>query len=1523
MKTDAPWLFIPTELCSREDLSPVSTQRSERNLTEGIVIMTTPSPIPSNPEDDAILNDLFSSDRQETISQRRSSCKQTYLKGAPMDGGDAASSADHPENDQAVATSKRPLSAVIRDHIIVEGEMAEHKSQPDEDVQLKQLQEKDTKRYGCERLKETEEDLGFLEEENEIENLVKLVLQKVKMELILEKIRNSLSDEGSHSPHNSSGCCTDSSECSSSTDEDTGSVAVEGKELPNSISHQSEEAEQQLDELIRFVIEKQCRDLAYEKEVSDSSWIHETVVEGDIPTEDDKKEPGLDFQFHSVMRRLTVDRIEDCCWEDQIDIIDVIEEIEEVADEEQALEGLHEVSEAQDGVTEQPKENSEEVSHPLHHNGSESTMEVARIPLTTRKVPESYEVQELHDEVQGSHGEVEESHDVLREVRDEVGDSHGEAEEARDEVISREVRSNHSKEAEFLLQEVHGNEVQVQESKEEVNHFLPQHDTEAMGASEVPNEARGLASKEAVDENREVVFDDMKMQEEEQEDGSSSEDDDDDDDDLLTSGDDEELDTLVGFVINSASSSLMSNFDVFTFNKSSHFKEEAEVLEGDTVKDGEAEPLICSEDNNSGGKTVSEVSATGDISKAEDRSRQDVDNVGDEVGLVKCEGTGHEINEMQFGRESLAANLTASSVEAMHVTTDTQSQDATEKLLRAPEGDLPSQEETSRSLDITSTVIGPKVALTASDIASDSDDEDDDFYESETKPSVCISTAENDWECLAIQQVSKSQPHAWYPTFNTTHRGAGETLKKQQEMAGNHLDDESTLTKPSTIPSDEEITSSQSPSISDSTGTASNALSSHSQTAKTSAPPVVSSQAHEAHSGSTEKDSGVAVINDGLRKKILHLEQRLKELALELTFLGDRNWRLEAYIDCLIKTLEVLEVTDVVDLDEKTLPLYLFKVKVKAGYKLGSYNGIPSRALWSYNKEGRPPPYVDLSGWGDTDKPAKRPDPIDFTPTPSCDDDVGLSVSQMYRYERQLEELSTQNLILEAQLREAQELAQAFIDDASFPGAEQARPQSFQQQPQQKDQGVQTAPPHETLPQDLEVLQQQMQEMQEYHPGGEEFWQQPQQQQQIFTTATPQSQQPECYVVHEGKQYPLPLPQHIPPMQHQPLTQQQQQQHHHYQQFQHYQSELQPKQEQLQQPQPNWNNRAVQEETVLPSDWNSNEELALYDPLEWPTLTESQAQNAGHPHSKLGTTEPRQNQQPRLQPRPFANTGPVFQVSQSAATVSSDPTKDKSTLHSSLAQPASTGSIPNHEHRQKASYHLENKTKNTSSCSRGRRFESNNRGPARYNHRPLDQSRSGIDTVPRGQRQEESMRFDYWDPPLDHLTLSIPGEFPVSLQGEAWHHESPPFHNVRLSSAPSHNPPPPHHSRNMDRNRRFFQGDSVLDSYRPDFSEFQDSRSFNGDLSESVSAPNPTFKLEPGYKFDKFSSPPSTRGFSSTSSSTSVGGLPYSSRRPDKRSATPTRRGKPWSRAGSPRHSSCHSPLKPRANPEKTHSDSK
>lgn len=44
------------------------------------------------------------------------------------------------------------------------------------------------------------------------------------------------------------------------------------------------------------------------------------------------------------------------------------------------------------------------------------------------------------------------------------------------------------------------------------------------------------------------------------------------------------------------------------------------------------------------------------------------------------------------------------------------------------------------------------------------------------------------------------------------------------------------------------------------------------------------------------------------------------------------------------------------------LPLSLFHVKAKAGFQLGSFNQLPRRTVWSYEKDGIQPPNIDLSG---------------------------------------------------------------------------------------------------------------------------------------------------------------------------------------------------------------------------------------------------------------------------------------------------------------------------------------------------------------------------------------------------------------------------------------------------------------------------------------------------------------------------------------------------------------------------------
>ena len=67
------------------------------------------------------------------------------------------------------------------------------------------------------------------------------------------------------------------------------------------------------------------------------------------------------------------------------------------------------------------------------------------------------------------------------------------------------------------------------------------------------------------------------------------------------------------------------------------------------------------------------------------------------------------------------------------------------------------------------------------------------------------------------------------------------------------------------------------------------------------------------------EESGLALVNDRLRKRITELQSQMKDLCCELAFVGDRNWRLEAYMECLMHTLETLGFTDVEDLDQTTV----------------------------------------------------------------------------------------------------------------------------------------------------------------------------------------------------------------------------------------------------------------------------------------------------------------------------------------------------------------------------------------------------------------------------------------------------------------------------------------------------------------------------------------------------------------------------------------------------------------------------
>lgn len=86
------------------------------------------------------------------------------------------------------------------------------------------------------------------------------------------------------------------------------------------------------------------------------------------------------------------------------------------------------------------------------------------------------------------------------------------------------------------------------------------------------------------------------------------------------------------------------------------------------------------------------------------------------------------------------------------------------------------------------------------------------------------------------------------------------------------------------------------------------------------------SAAHLAPS-TTSLDQGVPFPTMGDSKipthqRILELERQLKEAVKELTFFGDRNWRMEAYIDCLVHTLRKMDVTSVIDLNQKMVSLH-------------------------------------------------------------------------------------------------------------------------------------------------------------------------------------------------------------------------------------------------------------------------------------------------------------------------------------------------------------------------------------------------------------------------------------------------------------------------------------------------------------------------------------------------------------------------------------------------------------------------
>lgn len=66
-------------------------------------------------------------------------------------------------------------------------------------------------------------------------------------------------------------------------------------------------------------------------------------------------------------------------------------------------------------------------------------------------------------------------------------------------------------------------------------------------------------------------------------------------------------------------------------------------------------------------------------------------------------------------------------------------------------------------------------------------------------------------------------------------------------------------------------------------------------------------------------EQAMAMVNEKLRDRIATLEKKIHSALAEVTFLGDRNWRLEAHVDSLMHTLEVLGVTDIEDLTGKTV----------------------------------------------------------------------------------------------------------------------------------------------------------------------------------------------------------------------------------------------------------------------------------------------------------------------------------------------------------------------------------------------------------------------------------------------------------------------------------------------------------------------------------------------------------------------------------------------------------------------------
>ena len=520
-----------------------------------------------------------------------------------------------------------------------------------------------------------------------------------------------------------------------------------------------------------------------------------------------------------------------------------------------------------------------------------------------------------------------------------------------------------------------------------------------------------------------------------------------------------------------------------------------------------------------------------------------------------------------------------------------------------------------------------------------------------------------------------------------------------------------------------------------------------------------------------------------------------------------------------------------------------------------------------------------------------------LVPTPA--DDVGLSLTQMYHYESQLEDLSIQNQILEAQLREANERAEnrmkADMIEVGLPV------------PQQQLQTIQP----DTLQPDF--LQQQLQQFQEYHQKEiqQQEYPEQQQQQQVFNNVVQPSQphQQECHVVHNGMQYSLPS---LPQQQQHYHYHQQQRQHSHQQQQSDQQQQSQHQQQQQQQqhqphqfqqhqpPQPQqqqqpiisqtWIPKVVQDDAVLSHNCDlasTTGQLALQDPHEWPTLSESQATMSARSflQSEIGTEAAAQSTS-SLHPKPFAN-GTVSDTTQAKVTFppAASPT-DKSTLYSSLSLPASTSSIPNNEDRRQVRNKTEEVAQSSSSCQSvnkiGRRFEiKNRRGPSRYSPSP-HQSRSGTEQVWTDRRQESSRRHENCDPLPNHYPYSTRSNMP-NRRHDNWYRDRQPYHHHDIRTAPLNI-----HHPNLDRTHRFIYGtDPTLD---PFWIDFMDRGPFRNDLNQSLSGPAFQFN---GSDLDGFFSrlPQRTYGYGESSPGFGGNSYPSNGRQYDRRPATPTRRG--------------------------------